>query len=114
VSAPRFTPGPWLAWDCPGSGWQIGTKKQFDSGWKGHGNIGTTAWYQFPNENMNPEIEEANANLIAAAPEMYEACKQAYDWLGRFGEHAPITFGGEAELATILDNAIAKAEGKVG
>ncbi len=55
---------------------------------------------------------EANAHLIAAAPDMYEACKAARKWLALFGEHTPIAFGGEPELDGKLSKALAKAEGK--
>ena len=35
-----------------------------------------------------------------------DACTAAYNWLDRFGQHAPITFGGEAELSKKLSNAL--------
>jgi hypothetical protein len=57
------------------------------------------------------EIGEANARLIAAAPELLEACKVAVsiiDYLAEVGE-CPMPFA----LATpSLKTAIAKAEGK--
>jgi len=56
---------------------------------------------------------KANAHLISAAPDMYEALKEALSWLNKYGEHAPITFGGEGELANKICQALAKAEGKV-
>ncbi len=50
---------------------------------------------------------EANARIIAAAPEMLEVCKKMYDWIGRcadwVGEDPPY-----AELRAI----ISKAEGE--
>jgi hypothetical protein len=52
----------------------------------------------------------ANATLIAA-PDLLAACQQARDWLDRFATHAPIYFGGEVELAGVLDRAIGAAEG---
>lgn len=54
----------------------------------------------------------ADALLLAAAPDLLAACEAAHDWLGRFGADAPIVFGGEAELATVLHAAIAKAHGE--
>lgn len=53
----------------------------------------------------------ADATLIAAAPHLLAACRQARDWLDRFATHAPIHFGGEEELVGILDRAIDAAEG---
>lgn len=55
----------------------------------------------------------ADCKLMAAAPELMEACKAAMDWIDKFGEHAPIQFGGEAELYQQLRAALAKAKGKV-
>jgi len=54
-----------------------------------------------PDEPGQPEEEcEANAKLIAAAPELLEACKQALDWLEDEG----------APVAEQLRAAIAKAK----
>jgi len=55
---------------------------------------------------------KGNATLWAAAPDLLEACEAALNWVNDFGEHAPIQFGGEAELAESLQAAIAKARGK--
>ena len=48
---------------------------------------------------------EANSRLIAAAPELLEACKQAQICLADSGEYSV--------TEKMLDAAIAKAEGKV-
>jgi len=53
----------------------------------------------------------ANVRLMAAAPELLEACQTALDWLDRSVEHAPIALGGGAELAGALRAAVAKATG---
>jgi hypothetical protein len=53
-----------------------------------------------------PEVE-ANAHLIAAAPEMYEALKEAHQWIFAPDER------GEKDVRTVLQHiqqAIAKAE----
>jgi hypothetical protein len=62
----------------------------------------------------NPENAESvsNASLIAAAPQLLEACKAAHKWLDYFGGHVPVVAGGEAELSGILEAAIAAAEGR--
>lgn len=54
------------------------------------------------------------AAMFADAPSMLleiaklrNAVEAALSWLDKFGEHAPIEFGGEQELHDILHNAIA-------
>ena len=69
-------------------------------------------WHIASIKHHQDEVSKANARLIAAAPELLEACQAAFDWLGRFGAHAPIIFGGEQHLHDILHAAIAKAKGE--
>lgn len=52
----------------------------------------------------------ANALLLKASPQLLSACKAAKEWIDQFGEHAPIIFGGEAELSNQLWEAIHAAE----
>lgn len=54
--------------------------------------------------SVNPEAAKANARLIAAAPGLYEALKEALPWLKR-DAHREITQRAEA--------AIAQAEGRL-
>lgn len=61
--------------------------------------------------NMDHTEATANGHLIAAAPALLEACEAAANWIARFGEHAPIIFGGEAELSELLRAAIVRAKG---
>jgi hypothetical protein len=49
-----------------------------------------------------------DTDLDRAAPDLYGACAAALDWLGQFCEHAPRTFGGEAQLAEQLAAALAQ------
>lgn len=57
---------------------------------------------------IDQEEEKANAALIAAAPELLEACKWAYKALSM----PPPVGISHAELLTILTSAIAKADGR--
>ena len=63
-------------------------------------------------ENEEPSIEEldANANLIAAAPDLLEAAVALFSWLD-FGDY---DWGGVPETPEMINlrKAIAKAEGK--
>jgi hypothetical protein len=54
--------------------------------------------------------EEKVAEIESAVQKMRKALQDAHDWLDAFGEHAPIQFGGEAELAETLEEAIASAD----
>ena len=60
------------------------------------------------------DVEQANAERIVKAvnchDDLVEALKKTKEWLSRFGEHSPISFGGEMELDEILRQALAKAE----
>ncbi len=49
---------------------------------------------------------------MAAAPDLLEACKLAYDWVVWLSGRSPITYRGEAEVAETLRTVVAKAEGR--
>ena len=73
MSAPKFTPGPWHAWRN-NSYWQIDAEA-FD------GQIGDAcASSSNPEFGGSEELGKANATLMAAAPDLYEALKQAVDY----------------------------------
>jgi len=46
--------------------------------------------------------------------ELAKACQEARDWLNKFGEHAPIVFGGEPELDKILCDALMRYQKEMG
>lgn len=102
----KFTPGPWRV-------------KFYDDGYpvvfagdaavaKTDCSIHCEKW----NGDMNTNA--ANASLIAAAPEMYEACRMA-NWLlntpelkGLLETHAP-AWGDPVEITRMLEEALKKA-----
>jgi len=103
MSDTKFTPGPWK---CEGRtvyalihrGWCKGVK-QFQNRF--------TAYVQ--DAHTNTEELEANARLIAAAPDMYEALKEALSVIRHDGHET----GVERDAYGLIEMAIAKAEGKV-
>jgi hypothetical protein len=98
MGAPSFTPGPWAAInDSDGFGWFIDTAPGVDS----------TNEYVIADEILGQDAE-ANACLIAAAPELYEACGLALEMLPqRGGIHSPT-----GRLRSRLTAALAKARGQ--
>ena len=56
-----------------------------------------------------PLTSEANARLIAAAPDMYDVCVEAENWLDNHGDE---TDPGAMGLLSMLRAAITKAEGR--
>lgn len=92
----------------------MGENKFTQGEWVAHGNgvhvrTSCVALAYAPKvDGVNDEVV-ANAKLIAASPDLLEACVSALDWINRFAGDAPIVFGGESELAEKLSAAIAKA-----
>lgn len=89
----KHTPGEWKVW---GGGINVRTKK-------GHIFIAACG-----SNDSQRSIEEyqANARLISAAPDLLEACKKAYQYIGNIAD------GKATIIFTKLQQAIAKAEGK--
>jgi hypothetical protein len=55
------------------------------------------------------QLKEQNRELLKDKEQLTRACVAAREWLGRFGEHAPIVFGGEQQLDDTLREALDKA-----
>ena len=109
MTEPKFTPGPWkmviegsinleeglATIDAPNAG-------------KSTGKSICRTYESFTNEGARENI--ANAQLIAAAPEMYDACERAFLYIDSWG---PLLPEGEAgKLYKALKNVLAKARGE--
>ena len=70
MSEPKWTPGPWNAIDC-GTGWVVGPREADSDDYIADVHLHT--------HGISDESAEANANLIAAAPMLYEAL-DAIEW----------------------------------
>lgn len=89
----KHTPGPWKA-ELDGSGpWFVRA---------GNGNIVCQAGNQVDDE------EEANVQMITAAPDMYEAGKECLAWMLTIAKDHPDAY---AKCRT-LDTALSKVEGR--
>ena len=73
MSEPKFTKGPWYA-DKYGKIWRNVPSDLYEYGGKIAGDMPLAfvnrGWYE---KDETPYPQQANANLIAAAPDMYEA-----------------------------------------
>lgn len=91
MSAPAFTPGPWKVGDTYTAGWPV----------KAGGHIVALAQYL-----GGTDPAHCNANLIAAAPDLYEALAAMAtmhpDWANRLGY---------TEALEAANAALAKANG---
>ncbi len=87
----KHTPGPWAVNE---DGWKVESEKEH--GWINDGWIVCST--------HGPDAE-ANALLIAAAPDLLEAAKEAYEWMNGL----PIPTTGCTAKMQVLYNAIAKA-----
>lgn len=63
------------------------------------------------NDSLPPEKAIANARLIAAAPELLEACKDMVELLSRFINETSGDNRGTIVFLKVIRDAIAKAEG---
>jgi len=79
MSEPKFTKGPWYA-DKYGKIWRNVPSDLYEYGGKIAGDMPlafvSKGWYE---KDETPYPQQANANLIAAAPDMYAALECACD-----------------------------------
>ena len=101
----QHTPGPWEAVNNVGAGWSV--RRQFERpGYTGLAPICSMAWFQFEIEGIiNDAISEANARLIAAAPELLAALQQLRS-INPMSDYNELR-----DARAVADEAIAKAEG---
>src|SRR5713101_9878030 len=96
MSKPKFTKGPWMYRQNPGS-----TKEDWTFHIDRQGTLGQTNWGILIAACWGhvSESAEANARLIAAAPEMYEALKAIQEHGGAAA--AELDAGIDAVLALV-------------
>lgn len=103
MSETKFTKGPWSAF-C------VGSTVAVDIGPKPTG-AGTciVSWPGFDSCNLPLREQKANAHLIAAAPELYEALEELVDLMEgvRTGDYTPDSFTNQ-----VAHSALAKARGE--
>lgn len=98
LSKPKHTPGPWTV-DRPSA-------PKYATGINADG-FQVVLWLPDPEKSSKTREElDANARLIAAAPEMLEALELVYRDLIANGENA------DAEQLTVVKTAIRKAKGE--
>jgi len=101
----KHTPGPWNAAPNDQGQTQAPICTVWDSNVLGYGHVVAYVPVIHCRKNMP---YEANAHLIAAAPELLELVKQVNDWLDDGTLYLPLTV---VEFSDDLKLAIAKAEG---
>jgi hypothetical protein len=107
----KFTPGPWLYAHrkTAASNGSHSTEVFTEDGGSGKGVVATCAWYPMPptESGVIGTYRDANARLIAAAPDLLAVTKLAKQALSAC---APPDFEFD-NLLDAIDAAIAKAEG---
>ena len=103
VNEERHTPGPWKAVEAAYNppGWL----------WVQNG-PGALLANVHQNVNIPLDARNANARLIAAAPDLLVAARLAVLVLGRYVAHEPVEMCSMAEVADVVRAACAQAKGK--
>ncbi|MEE3046621.1 MAG: hypothetical protein VX620_15335 [Pseudomonadota bacterium] len=102
----KHTPGPWKSYI-------LRSKAGRDLGWIVEHSNGRIAWTSLAYADTNKEADkndparEANARLIAAAPDLLNACKAVFDDVASIDNDSCLSL----EVGRALKAAIAKAEG---
>lgn len=107
----KHTPGPWLA-KCQDNSSFIYEKESYD---KGNADKLLALVYSYSNSSIGPDRKERNANarLIAAAPELLEALKHAKASMENWcNEQGTLPAFRDVILSPVI-KAIAKAEGEI-
>jgi hypothetical protein len=115
-TATTHTPGEWEAMPPKKTGgrWKVGAKGEF--GGKGSMSGMTAHWFLATIQNGRPgdtlETEEANARVMAAAPDLLEACQAALEEMTECirGSDKPEDPPAQSVMAKV-QGAIAKATG---
>lgn len=95
----KHTPGPWRVENHR-------FKTTTESRWTVWSGSEAIAWTNGTDDESELAQQEANARLIAAAPELLAACKNMLEWARRVKQINP-----GPEIVNAI-NAIAKAEGR--
>lgn len=101
----KHTPGPWTLGEIRNASGVVkgGPARELHTGSTVQGQVALASLQEW----MGPGEREANAALIAAAPDMLDALNEARDYLGSLTDGGPVLLG----LVCVIDDAIAKAEG---
>ena len=101
MSERKWTPGPWVAKSVVENGEWMGVAVQADSDVE-------ILWFE-----NDPEPDDANAHLIAAAPDLYEALEQARDTiLELINARNSEAEGSDEDWVGGINAALAKARGE--